>query len=324
VRWGSHILLAGLLVLNLLLAASLPAQNPQATPPPEKPQTSGATPPEESEAPQAADSANPQIPLRERADAILREGLKDENMERRAKAVAALGLLRGDRQARREAVKALQDEKSAVRAAAAAALGAMHAVAARRELEAVLDDPDPSVVLAAANSLLEMKDHAAYDVYYGVLTGEQKTGKGFVRQELAMLHDKKKMAQLGIDEGIGFVPFAGIPYSVLKMVLKNDSSGVRAAAARALASDPDPSSRDALIDALADKSTIVRQAALEALAHRRDSSLLSKVAPSLDDNKDEVRFFAAACVLQLSRLKTAHGSPPAGAKETSASAKGLD
>lgn len=308
----------GGLVLNLLFAASLSAQNPQSPPPAQNPPQGGT--PVETEGAKPADFAKTQKPqpLRERAESILQEGLADDNMERRAKAVAALGLLRNDPRARRDAVKALHDEKSAVRAAAAAALGSMHAVSARQELEAVLDDPDPSVVLAAANSLLEMKDRAAYEVYYGVLTGEQKTSKGFVRQELAILHDKKKMAQIGLDEGIGFVPFAGIPYSVLKMVLKDDSSGARAAAARKLASDPDPASRDALVDALGDKSTIVREAALDALAHRRDPSLLIRVAPSLDDDKDEVRFFAAACVLQLSRSKGAH----AGTAGTPTAAKG--
>ncbi len=241
---------------------------------------------------------------------MLNDALSDASADRRARAVAALGLLPNDPQARRHSIKALKDEKSEVRAAAATALGSMHAVQARHELEAMLDDSDPTVVLAAANSLLQLKDRAAYQVYYGVLTGEQKASKGFVQQELAILHDKKKIAQLGLDEGIGFVPFAGIPYTVLKMVLKDTSAGARAAAAQKLASDPDPASGYALVDALADKSWVVRVAALEALAHRRDSSLLPKIAPSLSDDKEEVRLFAAACVVQLSRLKGARQVPP--------------
>ena len=133
-----------------------------------------------------------------------------------------------------------------------------------------------------------------------MLTGERKATKGFVKKELATLHDKKKMAQLSLDEGIGFIPFAGIPYGVLKMVLKDDSSAVRAAAARKLARDPDPNSGEALADTLEDKNWVLRAAALEAIAQRGDRSLLPKIVPLMDDEKEDVQYRAAACVLRLS------------------------
>jgi HEAT repeat protein len=238
-----------------------------------------------------------------RAEGILNDGLAEKSADKRAKAVIALGLLRGDSKARRQALAALKDENSNVRAAAAAALGSMRAAGARQPLEEALDDSEPAVVLAAANSLVQLKDDAGFDVYYNVLTGEQKTTPGLFHKQLAILHDKKRLAQIGLDEGIGFVPFAGIPYGVLKMVLKDDSSGVRAAAARKLESDPDPRSAGALVDALNDKSWVVRAAAVEALTHRKDARLLSKIVPALDDDKDNVRYLAAAAVISLSRLK---------------------
>jgi hypothetical protein len=46
----------------------------------------------------------------------------------------------------------------------------------------------------------------------------------------------------------------------------------------------------------------VRAAALEAIAQRADRSLLPMVAPALDDEKDVVRFTAAACIVYLSAL----------------------
>jgi len=71
------------------------------------------------------------------------------------------------------------------------------------------------------------------------------------------------MAEMGFEEGIGFIPFAGIGHEVFKTVTKNDSSPLRAAV-------------------------------LEAIALRGDPSLLPKISPALDDEKDVVRFTAAA------------------------------
>ena len=60
---------------------------------------------------------------------------------------------------------------------------------------------------------------------------------------------------MGFEEGIGFIPFAGIGYEVFKTVTKNDSSPLRAAV-------------------------------LGAIALRGDPSLLPKISPALDDEKD--------------------------------------
>jgi len=76
---------------------------------------------------------------------------------------------------------------------------------------------------------------------------------------------------MGFEEGIGFIPFAGIGYEIFKTVTKNDSSPVRAAA-------------------------------LEAIALREDPSLIPKISAALDDGKNVVRFTAAACVAHLSGL----------------------
>jgi hypothetical protein len=181
-------------------------------------------------------------------------------------------------------------------------------------LESALDDQEPAVVLAAANSLMLLKDvNSAYDVYYGVLTGSVRTNKGLIQEQLRTLHDTKKLAQMGFEEGIGFVPFAGFGYGVAKTVMKSeaDSNPVRAAAAKKLAHDPDPRSADALVDATHDKTWMVRAAALEAIAQRGDKSLASKVAPSLDDTKEEVRYTAASCVIHLSDLPARHKAPAA-------------
>jgi HEAT repeat protein len=242
---------------------------------------------------------------------ILHQGLKDANAERRAKAVRALGLLEGNAEAEKAAVLGLQDEKSNVRLAAAAALGSMHAEHSSGNLEEALGDSEPSVVLAAANALLLLHDDVGYDTYYEVLTGERRASKGLLKEQLDTLKDKKKMAQMGFEEGIGFIPFAGIGYEVFKTVTKNDSSPLRAAAAKKLAHDPEPDAGEALVKAASDKNLAVRAAALEAIALREDRSLVPKISAALDDDKDLVRFTAAACVAHLSGLPEKPNGPPA-------------
>jgi len=238
----------------------------------------------------------------ERAWGILRDGSKDENADKRAKAVRVLGLLAQNAEAEKAALSALQDKKPNVRIAAATALGSMQAQHANLELEGALQDSEPAVVLAAANSLLLLHDKIGYDVYYDVLTGERRANKGLIKEELDTLKDKKKLAELGFEQGIGFIPFAGMGYEAFKTVTKNDSSPVRAAAAKQLAHDPDPSTSKALVKASTDKNWAVRAAALEAIALRGDRSLASQVIPALDDSKDVVRFTAAACVVHLSEM----------------------
>jgi HEAT repeat protein len=207
------------------------------------------------------------------------------------------------------AEKALGDPKPQVRAAAATALGAMRAARSAPKLRDVMNDPEPAVALAAASALLQLKDDAGYDVYYAVLTGQRKGKKGLIAGQMETLHDTKKLAQLGIEEGIGFIPFAGIGWSVLKMVTKDDTSPLRAAAARQLAMDADPASGDALLAAASDKSWVVRAAALEALALRGDASLLPPVAEHMKDEKDVVRWAAAACVIRLNNLAAVQPPP---------------
>jgi len=257
---------------------------------------------QQAEQPQAnSDSKKLQTP-KEKAWTILREALKEENADRRARAVHALGLLSGDAEAEKLAAAALKDQKPNVRVAAAAALGSMGAEHSNGALEEALGDSEPSVVLAAANSLLLLHDDVGYDTYYEVLTGERRASKGLIKEQLDTLKDKKKLAQLGFEEGIGFIPFAGIGFEIFKTVTKNDSSPVRAAAAKKLAHDPSPEAAEALVKATSDKNWQVRAAALEAIAERGDSTLAPKITGALDDEKDVVRFTAAACVAHLSKL----------------------
>jgi HEAT repeats len=241
---------------------------------------------------------------REQAWEILETGANTDKTRDRAAAINILGLLRNDRHARKIAETALGDHAPEVRSAAAAALGEMRSRGSIPKLKAATDDKDPSVVLAAAHALILLKDDSGYDVYYDVLTGERKTGKGLLAQA-AGLRDPKKLAEIGFQEGIGFIPFAGIGWKAFKTIKKGDSSPARAAAATILADDPDPRTTEALANATGDKNWIIRAAALEALAKRADPSVLSTVELYLADQEGEVKYTAAATALRLMAIRKA-------------------
>jgi HEAT repeat protein len=240
---------------------------------------------------------------REQAWQIIEDAVASDKTADRATAVLVLGLVPNDARSARMAEKALADDKPEVRTAAAVALGEMKSRADIPKLRAAIDDPDPTVVLAAAHSLDLMHDKAAFEVYYEVLNGERKATGGMVSSKVALLHDPKKMAQLGLEEGLGFVPFAGIGWGAIKALAKDDTSPVRAAAAKVLARDPDPASKKALIDATGDNSWIVQAAAIEALAKRGDRSTLNVVERYMSDEKNAVKYTAAVAVIRLSAMK---------------------
>ena len=280
--------------LLLWAVCSLPVIS-QTAPAPQAPGSDKATVP----ASQAGPVSTPTV--RDRAWGVLLSGIQENSTDKRAAAVRALSLLTGETKSVRLAGHALSDNKPQVRVAAAMALGELHAKSAIPKLEQALSDKEPLVTLAAAHSLLTMKDAMAYEVYYEILTGERRSSKGLVAEQLDTLRDPKKMALLGFQEGIGFVPFAGIGYTAYRTIMKDDGSPVRAAAAKVLIEDHDTIIEDAMIRAaIEDKNHFVRAAALDALARRGNPAVIDRIAPAMADDKDAVKYTAAAAILHLS------------------------
>jgi HEAT repeat protein len=237
---------------------------------------------------------------RDQAWEILRVNLNEKGVEKRIQAIRALGLLTGNSRAEGYAQKAATDEKPEARVAAAVALAQFHDKSSAETLHKMLSDPEPSVVLAAAGVLISSKDADAYEAYYEFLTGERKTGRGIIADQMKTLKDPKKMAEMGFTQGIGLIPYAGIGYSVFEMLRADDVSPIRAAAAKNLANDPDPQTGQALINATSDKNWLVKTAALEAIARRGDPALRDAIVPAMMDENTSVRCTAAAAVIRLS------------------------
>ncbi len=237
---------------------------------------------------------------------VLKDGIDSKSSDRRAKAVHALGLLTGNAKAEEWAEKALEDTSPDVRAEAADALGEMAWGGAKPKLRAALNDADIKVVIAAANALYTLKDPAAYEVYYALLTGERKSSASLLQSQLNTLKNRKDMEKLAFETGIGFVPFGGMGYEAWKRVTQDDTSPVRAAAAEKLANDPDAKTGEALGNACSDKHWQVRAASANAIARRGDPRLLPDVVSLLYDDNDTVRSEAAGAVIRLSTRPRAH------------------
>src|ERR1700676_3331312 len=313
-----------LLASSLLFAqqqSTTPASAPQTNAPAQEQPTNPNPPPSNEPAhpttaqppagqPQASESrqqstAAPKAGESPKAEAwqILDDACTGDRTIARLTAIRVLGLMPDDAKARGLAEKALADDKPEVRLAAAVALGDMKSRTSIPKLKKALNDDDPSVALAAAHALDLMHDHSAFEVYYEVLTGQRKAGKGLIASQTSILKDPKKMAQLGFEQGIGFVPFAGVGWVAVKTITRDDTSPVRAAAAKVLAKAPDPAATKTLADAAGDKSWLVRAAALEALAKRGDPAVLDTVSLCMSDKKEVVKYTAAAAVLRLTAIK---------------------
>jgi HEAT repeat protein len=257
---------------------------------------------------QTSSPTQPEADPREKAWSILSSAAHHSNFEQRANAIQALGLTSGDPAAVQLAEDALRDKEPTVRAAAAKALGAMGSTASIPKLEDLLSDKDISVVLAAAHALVQLKNKSGYDVYYSVLEGELKGGRGMFTEQMKELRSPERAIKFAFDQGIGFVPYGGYGKEALLAWKKRSTAPTRAAAARALADDPDPRTGRALAKAVFDKDWVVRAAALEAIAKRGDPALLNDIEPAMSDKKDIVRYSAAAGVLHLTRVARENAS----------------
>jgi HEAT repeat protein len=239
---------------------------------------------------------------KEKAWAMFEAAAKSNSTAEREIGIRALGLLRDNAHARELAEGALEDLKAEVRVAAVTALGQMHATQSIPKMQKLLSDDKLEVVMAAAHALRELKDDtSAYAIYYDILTGGRKSG-GLIAQQLETLHNPRELARIGIEQGIGYIPFAGIGWEAWRYTHKKDPHPVRAVAASLLVHDPDPATGVALAEALKDKDWIVRAAAVEALAQRGDPEFEGKIEYSFFDPNAHVRYTAAAAVIRLTAI----------------------
>jgi HEAT repeat protein len=233
---------------------------------------------------------------------VLRLAQRSHTTLKRVTSVRALGFLTDDLRAVMLAEEALSDKNPDVRAAAATALGQIGSTASVPALKNALTDKVVAVVLAASNALLLLGDASGYDAYYEILVGERKSGASLIEEHKQLLKNSKKMAELAFESGIGFVPYGGVGWGIVKAVSKDYSSPVRAEAATKLSSDMDLRIGQALVKAASDKRSTVRVAALNAITRRGDPRLMTAILGQMTDRDNAVRCSAAAAIIRLSTV----------------------
>lgn len=231
---------------------------------------------------------------------ILKAGTAERSSEKRAEAVSVLGLIPNDPKAADMAEAALHDQSPPVVTAAVQALGEMNDRAALPKIKALMQSADAKSIVVIAAVLQKFHDPQAFSIYYQILTGTRKTGGGI----LGGLKDRKNLEKMGVAEAIGLIPYSGIATGAYNYFKENNSSNltVDATAAAALASDPDPASEKALVQACFGRKEAIEIAALRALAKRGDPAVIDQIAPSMYDGKPLVNYTAAATVVHLTEV----------------------
>ena len=210
---------------------------------------------------------------------------------------------------RREVVQLLEaglaDKDADVRVIAATSLGQIKAHESVPALQKAVSDDSAQVSFAAAKALWEMHDHSGRDLFIAVLEGDRTASKGLVRAQIddakKRLHDPKGLMMMGVNEGAGqfLGPFA-MGLTIAEALAKDSSAPARALSAALLGEDSSAESKQELKDALGDKNWVVRAAAAKALGNFPEPQLIPTLQPLLQDDKDPVRYMAAASIVRLS------------------------
>ena len=240
---------------------------------------------------------------------ILHDALKAKNPETRKQAVVALSLAYGSGPLFDQLEQMLQDKDVVVRQAVVDSLADVKSERATAALHKALEDAVPEVSFAAAKALWARHDPIGRDALLAVLAKESKSSSNFFskqkRDALRMMHTPRTTFLFAVQQGIGFVPVPGLGEGIASMQGILASSGVpgRAAAALLLGADRDPATIEALRDALSDKDSSVRAAAVHSISLRNDPALKKELEPLLQDPKEPVRLRAAAGHLRLSAIE---------------------
>jgi HEAT repeat protein len=250
-----------------------------------------------------------------KADAILQEALASKNPNTRKQAVAALSLAASRQPWLSRLIGILDDKDVEVRLAAVSSLAEVKNKAVAAALRNTLQDDVPEVSFAAAKALWAMGDPLGKQALMAVLEGETKASSGFLskqkREALRMMHTPRTALLFAARQGASFAPVPGLGHGIASMqaILTDPEISGRAAAALLLGQQNDPATLRALKDALKEKDSSLRAAAVHSLALKNNLTLRKDIAPLLEDDKEAVRLRAAAAYVRLSAIPARRVTP---------------
>ena len=241
--------------------------------------------------------------VRKAAWEILATAATDNKASRRQNVIVAASTIRSSK-AVSLVESLLRDKDSDVRAVAAAALAEMNSRRSILALRRALSDTSAVVRFAAAKSLWQLGDYSGREILTGVLQGESSPSDGVIKSNLRdankKLHNPRELALAGLNAASGlFGPFS-YGLTMAEQFATDKSASARALSASLLALDRNPASLRELQDALQDKNPAVRVAVVKALGHHPCRSVVEDLHSLLEEDKDEVKYMAAASILRIS------------------------
>jgi HEAT repeat protein len=263
-----------------------------------------------------------------KADAILQEALANKNPDTRKQAVAALSLAASRDPYLSRLIGMLEDKDVEVRLAAVSSLSEVKNKAVSAALRKALQDEVPDVSFAAAKVLWAQRDCSGKRALMAVLEGENKASSSFLskqkRDALRMMHTPRTALLFAARQGAAFAPVPGLGEGIssMQVILTDPGVSGRAAAALLLGQQNDPATLQALKDALKEKDSSLRAAAVHSLALKNSLAFKKDIAPLLEDEKEAVRLRAAAAYVRLSAIHGRRVPPKAAAPATGQAASG--
>src|SRR3984957_1752252 len=235
---------------------------------------------------------------------ILLKGVASGNPDTRSLAVMSASLI-GDREGVLIKLYSMLETAKDVptRITIISTLGSFDNPAVIPSLQKALKDPVPEVDLAAALALYGLKQPDGKAFLLDVLQGKQKATSGFMSSEkrsLARMTHTPTTTLLGMVANEFTLPGLGSGMESAVGLSADPASMASSSVVFSLAKDKnDPVVWAALVAALGDKEWATRAAAVHVIALHDDPALLGKIAPLMDDKKDQVSFRAAAAYIRL-------------------------
>ena len=246
---------------------------------------------------------------------LLTSALADtKHTDRRIQALAAIGTLGASPRAEKMIADAFKDPDLDVRTAAILAAGESKNRNLTTPLRRMLDDKEPQVAFSAATTLWKMGDHSGEDILMAVVDGERKPGATLVNGAMHTanedLHNPSTLAKIGALQGASMLlgPF-GFGITAYEYIRKNGGDSSRVNALEAISQEKTEPIRKELVAALGDKDPGVRAAAAKALASYHLPDVSISIAHLFDDTKPPVRFTAASAYLISTNASPASPNP---------------
>lgn len=238
-----------------------------------------------------------------------------KHVDARAQALHALSGLGSNPRADALIAGAMKDPDLDVRSSAILAAGTTKARSLDEPMQALLNDPEPQVVFAAATTLWrQFHDRSGEDILAAIAAGDRKANPtlihGAEHDMTRTMHSPSTMAKIGIETGAGMVlgPF-GFAISAIEYARKNGGGdSARVQAINLLGEERTAGVREQMRSALDDDDAGVRAAAVRVLGSFHRTEDAKDIATLLDDAKLPVRLAAAAAYIDCRSGRTRTGT----------------